>query len=96
MEQITKTNLGFKIVESKGRIMSITWLTKSGKPVKVNGNFTDKANANTRHRRQDKILGLLTIKNFSNTGKRKGAYCRVDSRTLLEARIDHKHYIVKD
>lgn len=80
MKKVSRSSAVQEILNSGGRMFTVSWVSVAGKQRKINGKFTKPC---TKRRNQDKIFGYLTIYDHRNH-----SYKRVNTRTINELHIN--------
>ena len=80
MEKVSRTIAVQAILNSGGKMFTVSWKTKKGEAKRFNGKFVRPADKRSN---QDKIFGLITVYDH-----RKDRHRRVDTRTISELRIN--------
>jgi len=87
MLRINRTKAVYKILNSEGRMFSVSWKTQGGKERKLNGKLPKVTN---KRKNQDKIFGYLTL--FDVHTK---THKRVNTRTIRELSIGKQTFHVR-
>ena len=86
-KSISRENAVRKILNSNGKMFTVSWTKKNGELRKLNGKFVRRSGD---RRNQDKIFGYLTVFDPHNGGTR-----RVDTRNIKELAIEKQRFLVR-
>jgi len=87
MRTLNRTNAVYKLLNSGGQFVSVTWKTNGGKKRKLNGKMSK---ITSKRKNQDKIYGYLSMYDNQKKGHR-----RVNTRTITEIAVQKQHYKIK-